>query len=76
MIEKIPTPENFDLLIDRLLDKLAEYGDLYDEVSPELQEQWYLTEMEARVGKDREAAKAKLEEFLETIEIEKQKKIE
>jgi len=35
-----------------------------------------LAEMEARVGKDREAAKAKLEEFLETIEIEKQKKIE
>jgi len=76
MIEKIPIPENFDLLIDQLLDKLAEYGDLYDEVSLELQEQWYWIEMRARVGKDRETAKAKLEEFLETIEIEKQKKIE
>jgi len=76
MKEKIPTPENIDLLIDQLLDKLAEYGDLYDEVSLELQEQWYWAEMEARVGKDRETARVKLEEFLETIEIEKQKKIE
>jgi len=76
MIEKIPTPENVDLLIDQLLDKLAEYGDLYDEVSPELQEQWYWAEMEAEVGKDRETTKAKLEEFLKTVEIEKQKKIE
>jgi len=76
MIEKIPTPENIDLLIEQLLEKLAEYGDLYDEVTPELRDQWYLADMQATVGKDREAAKAKLEEFLEIIEVEKQKKIE
>ncbi len=75
MIEKIPTPENVDLLINQLLDKLAEYGDLYNEVSSELQEQWYWVEMEARVGRDRETAKVKLKEFLKIIESEEQKKI-
>ena len=76
MIEKIPIPENIDLLIDQLLDKLAEYGDLYDKINPELQEQWYWAEMEAKVSRDREAAKIHLEEFLKTVEAEKQKKIE
>jgi len=74
MKEKIPTPENLDLLIDQFLDKLAEYSDLYEEVRPEIQEQWYWVEMRAMVGKDRETAKTKLEEFLKTIEGEVERK--
>ncbi len=75
-MEKIPTPENIDLLINQLLEKLDDYAELYDKVNPELQEQWYWAAMEAGVSKDREVAKTHLEEFLKIIEAEKQKGIE
>jgi hypothetical protein len=69
-MEKMPTPENIDSLIEKLLAKLDDYNELYDE----FEEEWYSAEMEARVGKDREAAKAGLEKLLEILEAEKQKR--
>lgn len=74
MKERMPIPENLDEAINRLLDKLAEYAEFYDEAGPELQERWYWVEMEARVCKDRAKAKVRLEKFIEVIESEKQKK--
>ncbi len=61
-------PENIDSAIEKLLETLESYGELYDGLSPELQDWWYDVENEARAGKDRQAAKAHLEEFLGVLE--------
>ena len=74
-MEREPTPESIDSVIERLLDKLETYTELYSEISLELQGQWYDAEMEARAGKDREAAKTHLEEFLNILEAERQKRL-
>lgn len=71
-MEQGPTFENVDSVIDGLLEELDGYAELWDE-HPELQEQWYWAEMEARVSKDREAAKVHLEEFLEVLKSVKSK---
>ena len=67
MLEKAPTPENIDSAIERMT---AELNEKYDfmELTPELQEEWYMVEMEAGVARDREAAKKHLEEFMEKLE--------
>lgn len=65
-MEQEPTFENVDSAIEDLLEKLDSYAELWDG-HPELQEQWYWAEMEARVSKDREAAKVHLEEFIEIL---------
>jgi len=67
MPEKAPTPENIDSAIERMA---AELNEKYDfmELTPELQEEWYMVEMEAGVARDREAAKKHLEEFMEKLE--------
>ena len=71
---KEPTPENIDSAIEKLLETLESYAELYNELGPILQDLWYDVEMEAKVGKDRQIAKVHLEEFLgvlEKIKIEK-----
>ena len=65
-----PNLEAIDLQIDRLLENLGDYAELYDQ-SPELQDEWHWTEMEARVSIDRAAAKARLEEFIKKLEAKK-----
>lgn len=65
---KEPSPENIDLVIKKLLEILESYNELFNELSPELQDQWYDAEMEAKVGKDRLAATIHLQQFLKTLE--------
>lgn len=56
--------------INELLDRLDEYGDLYNKVSTEIQDEWYAVEQEAVVGKDENLAiiKSNLERFLKILE--------
>ena len=65
-----PSPENVEADIERLLDVLHGYAELYDEF-PEIQEDWYYAEMEAETSQDREAAKVHLEEFIKKLEEKK-----
>ncbi|MEK9180271.1 MAG: hypothetical protein AAB897_02570 [Patescibacteria group bacterium] len=58
-----------DVAIEGLLKKLdSYYVELYNRLSPELQEQWYWIGMGARIDKDGQAAKAYLEEFIKVLE--------
>ena len=57
--------------IKELLATLDQYD--FDSFSPEKQDEWYLVEQEARVGKDRELARANLQRFLKTLEEEAKK---
>lgn len=73
-IEKFPektiesTPEEVELSIEALLGALdEEFGESYNDLSPYLQNRWYEAEMEARVGKDRLAAKSHLEQFIDIL---------
>lgn len=68
--------EKLDEDIERLLEFLDGYGELWDGLGVKLQEQWYDAEMEARVGKDRQVAKDHLEGFIGILEkIKKEKNI-
>lgn len=63
------TPEKIkeiDATIGDLLENLYEHD--YDSLSPEIQDEWYWVEEEAKVGKDRELAKAVLEKFLNVLQ--------
>jgi len=62
--EQVPSPENIDAEIERFLETLDSYISRLWESHPELQEEWYWVEMEARVGLDRQTAKEKLETFI------------
>ncbi len=66
---KEPSPENVEEGIRKLFDTLYSgyAGEAYNQLTPELQEQWYEVEMEAEVSGDREAAKTHLEEFLKVL---------
>ena len=66
-----PSPENIDAEIEKLLDVLNGYGELFDKLSKEKQEEWYWTEMEGKVGKDRKVAKEQLKEFISFLEKKK-----
>ena len=55
--------------IESLLETLEGFSRVWNRLSPELQEQWYLAEMEARVGKDRETAKTHIEAFIRTLQL-------
>jgi|GEM_PF-1381963 len=73
-MEKFPektiesTPEEVELSIEALLGALdEEFGESYNDLSPELQDRWYDAEMEAKVGKDRLAAKTHLEQFIDIL---------
>ena len=64
-----PSPENIEAIdqeIERLIETLENFD--YTNFSEEVQEQWYYIEMEAKVAKDRQAAKAHLEEFFTILE--------
>lgn len=65
-----PDLEAIDSEIEKLLDVLGDYAELYDQL-PELQEEWYWADMEARVSIDRIAAKTRLEEFIKKLETKK-----
>ena len=74
LMEKLPekkielTPEEIELSIEALLAALDEkFGESYNDLSPELQDRWYDAEMEAKVGKDRVAAKNHLEQFIDIL---------
>ena len=73
-MEKFPektiesTPEELELSIEALLGALdEEFGESYNNLSQELQDRWYDAEMEAKVGKDRLAAKNHLEQFIDIL---------
>lgn len=63
-----PSPEEIDREIERLLEELDGYAELFREGSHELQEEWYWVEMEARVALDRPMAKIRLEAFIRKLE--------
>ncbi|KKU91443.1 MAG: hypothetical protein UY23_C0001G0049 [Candidatus Jorgensenbacteria bacterium GW2011_GWA1_48_11] len=68
---KEPSPEGLDEQIMALLGRLYERyaGDeIFEKLSPEIIEEWYLVETEADTGKDRQAAKEKLEAFIRKLE--------
>lgn len=65
--EQEPNLEAIDSEIGSLLETLGDYVELYDQL-PELQEEWYWADMEARVSRDRVKAKAQLEEFIKKLE--------
>ena len=79
-MEKEPTPEtpeNIDAAIKKLLETLDELNDLgrkeeslYDLLSPELKEEMYLVEMQARAGEDRKQARVNLEGFIAKLKAE------
>jgi len=67
-LPKEPTPEDVDAEIEQKLKELYEnYSELV-EIGSELDDKWYWVEQEANVGKDRQAAKKHLEEFIEKLE--------
>lgn len=61
--------EKNEMEIKELMERLNKTYD-YDNLVPELQEEWYWVEQEANAGEDRELAKRVLEEFLKTLEKE------
>lgn len=61
-----PILENIESEIEKLLEVLESFD--FNEFNEQVQEQWYYIEMEAKVAKDREAAKAHLEEFIAVLE--------
>lgn len=73
-MEKIPqepSPEELEEQIGVLLTQLYERhagAERFEEIGPEMMEEWYLVEMEAEVGKDRQAAKEKLATFLQKLD--------
>jgi len=56
--------ENIESEIEKLLSELYGFAEQYENLEPELQNEWYDAEMEAEVGKDREKAKTNLEQFV------------
>ncbi|MDP3999797.1 MAG: hypothetical protein Q8P76_04405 [bacterium] len=66
-----PSPENLESEIEKLLEQMETFADLYTELSPEDQDAWYDAEMEAKVGKDRAAAKEHLQKFLDYLKKQK-----
>ena len=57
-----------NMTIKELLRRLYEYG--YKSLSSEMQEEYYWVDQEANTGKDRELAKAVLEQFLNILKGE------
>ncbi len=66
-----PKPEKIREEIDRLLEVLHGYAELYDKF-PEIQEEWYFVEMEAETSNDPETGKVHLEEFIKKLEEKKE----
>lgn len=58
--------EELEQSIENLLKELDNYD--MNNFSQEIQEDWYYVEMEATAGKDREIAKANLEQFLQSLQ--------
>jgi len=58
--------EVIDQEIESLIEALDKYN--YNNLPEEVQDEWYDVEMEGKVGKDRSAAKAHLEEFIKKLE--------
>lgn len=73
--EQIPTPENTETEIEKLLETLDSYAPKLLEKHPELQEEWYWVEMEARVSQDRATAGDHLRNFLGVLESERLKEM-
>ena len=53
--------------------ELEQFGTLFTRVSEEVQDEWYIVEQEANVGKDREQAAGRLEKFIKTLKVEAEK---
>ncbi len=73
--EQIPTPENTEAEIEKLLGALDNYTPKLWESHPELQEGWYWVEMEGKVSQDREPARDHLRNFLGVLESERLKEM-
>jgi hypothetical protein len=61
-------PEELEESIEKLLGDLDQYDP--EGCGPERQDEWYWTVQEARVGKDRELARAKLKRLLRALQEE------
>jgi len=63
------TPDESQEIESDIEDALGRlYSHNFEELSPELQEEWYCVEMEAKIGRDRESALAVLNKFLFSFE--------
>lgn len=67
------TPEEIESDIEKSLQQLRSYDEIFDKLDKEMQERWYGVEMGAEVEKDRKGARAKLEIFLEKLKPEADK---
>lgn len=63
-----PSPEEIEREIESLLEKLEGCNQFYAGLDQDWQDKWYDAEMEAKVAKDRSAAKTHLEEFIHALE--------
>ncbi|MDP2695822.1 MAG: hypothetical protein Q8O87_01055 [bacterium] len=71
-MEKMPlenSSEKIEKQIEALLEALSGFGqETHDELTPEMQEDWYFIEAEARSGQDRAQAEGRLREFVEYLQ--------
>ena len=65
MTEQVPSPENVDSQIEQLLTQLDNFD--FHSSPEEVQEEWYWTETEARVGEDRDQALARIRQFVDRL---------
>lgn len=59
--------------IEELLTDLRVRDELFPSLSPELQDEWWHVEMEAKSGEDRQDAEDHLEGFLQKLKGEEEK---
>jgi|GEM_PF-2466937 len=59
------SPELIEADIESLLETLDAFD--FESLAPQMQEEWYYIEMQARVGKDRTAARENLEAFIHIL---------
>lgn len=70
---KEPSQEKINADIERLLKELDNYVELKNKVGPKLREEWYWTEMEARLTEGQQTTKTRLEELLGELKVFKEK---
>ena len=68
-MEKPLSPENVEARIERFLNELDNYAldQFPEDIQDWLADEWYDAEMEAQVGKDREQAVERLNQFVEKL---------
>jgi len=68
-MEKPLSPENVEARIERFLNELDNYAldQFPEDIQDRLAYEWYDAEMKAQVGKDREQAVERLNQFVEKL---------